>query len=151
MFPIHITKRVVFDNYSYSMSDLIVRMAKKTKHLKMWHDDDSDPKECQVSQLGWARQTSTEQSVQQMTNNWRNTTWTLVVTITSISEANARRSVHRPWDHFIITLIVSDRCDWRDTRGKWPFAKNPNRCWWYRHISLQFFGQSPWLHGQQVV
>ena len=25
--------------------------------------------------------------------------------------ANVRRSVHSPQDHFIITLIISDRCD----------------------------------------
>ena len=33
---------------------------------------------------------------------------------------NARRSVHRPWYHLIITLIISQKSDWRDTRGKWP-------------------------------
>ena len=26
-------------------------------------------------------------------------------------KANARRSIHSPQDHFIITLIISDRCD----------------------------------------
>jgi hypothetical protein len=34
-------------------------------------------------------------------------------------KANARRSVHSPQDHFIITLIICDRRDWHDTRGKW--------------------------------
>jgi hypothetical protein len=29
--------------------------------------------------------------------------------------------VHSPQDHFIITLIISDRRDWRNTRGKWPW------------------------------
>ena len=52
-------------------------------------------------------------------------------------KANARRSVHSPQDHFIITLIISDRCDWRDTRGKWPLASNPNRSSWHRHTSLK--------------
>ena len=34
-------------------------------------------------------------------------------------KVNARRSVHSPQDHFIITLVISDR---RDTRVKWPLA-----------------------------
>ena len=64
-------------------------------------------------------------------------------------KANTWRSVHSPQDHFII-LIISDRRDWRDTRGKWPLARNPDRSWWHRHTSLKpFWPQSPWLHGQQ--
>ena len=27
----------------------------------------------------------------------------------------------------------------RDTRGKWPFSRNPNRSWWHRHTSLKLF------------
>ena len=53
-----------------------------------------------------------------------------------------------PGDHFIITLIISDRHDWRDTRGKWSRARNPDRSWWHCHTSLKLFGRSPWLHGQ---
>jgi hypothetical protein len=52
-------------------------------------------------------------------------------------KANARRSVHSPRDHFIITLIISDVTD------------VPGRSWWHRHASLKVFGRSPWLHGQQ--
>ena len=50
-------------------------------------------------------------------------------------------------DQFIITLIFSDR---RDTRGKWPLARNPDRCWWHHHISFKFLGRSPFSHGQQI-
>ena len=39
-------------------------------------------------------------------------------------KADSRRSVHSPQDHVIITLIISNRRDWRDTRGKWPLARN---------------------------
>ena len=47
-------------------------------------------------------------------------------------KANAKRSVHNPQDHFIITLIISDPRDWRDIRGKWRLAKNPERSWWHK-------------------
>ena len=41
------------------------------------------------------------------------------------------------------------RSDWRDTRGKWPFARNPEKSWWHRHTSLKrFWPQPSWLHGQ---
>ena len=53
-------------------------------------------------------------------------------------KANVRRSVHSPQDHFIITLIISDRRDWRDTQGKWPLARNPGRSWWHRHTNWKF-------------
>ena len=62
-------------------------------------------------------------------------------------KANARRSVHSPQDHFIITLIISD---WCDTRGKWPLARNPNRSWWHRHTSPKLFWPqplAPWTTG----
>ena len=36
-------------------------------------------------------------------------------------KANVRRSVHSPQDHFIITLIISDRCDTRHS-GQVTFA-----------------------------
>ena len=46
-----------------------------------------------------------------------------------------------PHDHLITTLIISGR---RDTRGKWPLARNPDSTWWHRHTSLKlFFGRSP--------
>ena len=50
-------------------------------------------------------------------------------------KANARRSVHSSQDHFIITLIISEWRDWRDTRGKWPLPRNPDRSWWHRHTN----------------
>ena len=58
-------------------------------------------------------------------------------------KTNARRSVHTPGFNFIITLIISDRRDWRDTRGNWPLTKNPNRSWWHRYISLKIFWPQP--------
>ena len=61
--------------------------------------------------------------------------------------ANARRSVHSPQDHFIITLLTSDRRDWRDTRGKWPLARNPDRSCRHGHTSVMLFWpqlMAPW-------
>ena len=40
-----------------------------------------------------------------------------------------------PRDHFIIIPINIDRRDLRDTRGKGPLARNPERSWWHRHTS----------------
>ena len=54
-------------------------------------------------------------------------------------EANSRRSVYSPQDHFISILIISDRRDWRDTRSKWPLVRNPDRSWWHRHSNWKFF------------
>ena len=65
-------------------------------------------------------------------------------------KASARRSVHSPQDHFIITLIISDRSDWRDTRGKCSLARNPDRSWWHRHTNWKFFWPqplAPWTTG----
>ena len=62
-------------------------------------------------------------------------------------KANGRKSVHSPQDHFIITLIISD---WRDTRGKWPLARNLDRSWWHRHTNWKFFWlqpMAPWTAG----
>ena len=53
--------------------------------------------------------------------------------------SSARRPVHSPQDHLIISLSLADRCDWRDTRGKWPLAKNPDRRWWHRLTSIMIF------------
>ena len=53
------------------------------------------------------------------------------------------RSAHSPQDHFIITLIISDRRDWHDTRGKRPLARNPDRSWWHHHTSLKLFWSQP--------
>ena len=55
------------------------------------------------------------------------------------SIVNARISMHRPRYHFIITLIISERCDWRGIWGKWPLGRNPDRIWWYRHTILIIF------------
>ena len=41
-------------------------------------------------------------------------------------KVNARRSVHSPRYHLIITLSFADR---RDSRGKWPLARNQDRSW----------------------
>ena len=40
-------------------------------------------------------------------------------------------------------LSLANRHDWRDTRGKWPLARNTDRSWWHRHISLKFFWLQP--------
>ena len=65
-------------------------------------------------------------------------------------KANARRSVHSPQDHFIITLsLATDVTDvtfgvsghWLGTRtGAGGTAT----------VTKSFFGCSPWLHGQQL-
>ena len=39
-------------------------------------------------------------------------------------------------------VSLADRRDYRDTRGKWPLTRNPDRSWWYPH-SLK-------LHEQQI-
>ena len=58
-------------------------------------------------------------------------------------KANARRSVHSPQHYFIITLIISDRRGWRDTWGKWPLARNPDRIWWNRNTRLNLSWPQP--------
>ena len=67
--------------------------------------------------------------------------------------SNVRRSVHSPQDHFIITFIISDRRDWRDTRGKWLLARNPDRSWWHRHTNWKCFwpqSMAPWTTGTSL-
>ena len=66
----------------------------------------------------------------------------------SYSWSFSRRYVHSLRNHFIFPLIISDRSDWGDTRGKGPLARNPNRGWWHRHISLKpFLAAAPWTAG----
>ena len=75
-------------------------------------------------------------------------------------KVNARRSVQIPRFHLIITLIISDLYDWRDTRGKWSLARNSDRSWWHLQTNLKrflllllfflFFCRSLWLHEHQV-
>ena len=63
---------------------------------------------------------------------------------------NARRSVHSPQDNFIITLIIRDRRDWRDTEDKWPLISNADRSWWNPHTSLKVLWpqpMAPWTTG----
>ena len=55
-----------------------------------------------------------------------------------------------PGDICTAAGIICDRCDWRDTRGKWPLARNPHRGWCHRHTSLKLFwlqSMSPWTVG----
>ena len=57
--------------------------------------------------------------------------------------------MHSSQDHSIITLIISDR---RDTRDKWPLARNPDRSWWNTHTSLKLFWlqpMAPWTAGKK--
>ena len=61
--------------------------------------------------------------------------------------------LHSPRYHFIITISLADRCDWRDTRGKWPLATNPDRGWWHRLTSLKHFlwkPMAPWTPGNEL-
>jgi hypothetical protein len=61
--------------------------------------------------------------------------------------------VHSLQYHLIITLSLADRRDWRDTRGKWPLARNPVRSWWHCHTSLKLFWpqpMDPWTTGSQL-
>ena len=63
-------------------------------------------------------------------------------------KANARRSVHSPRYHLIITHII-----WRLTwlSGKVVIGpRNPERSWWHRHTSLKLFWprpMAPWATG----
>ena len=46
------------------------------------------------------------------------------------------------------------RRDWLGTRGKWPFARNPDRSWWHRHSSLKLFWpqiMAPWTTGNSKL
>ena len=56
-----------------------------------------------------------------------------------------------PQYNFIITLIISGRRDWCDTRNKWLLARNPDdRSWWHRHAKWKFFWplpMAPWKTG----
>ena len=59
-----------------------------------------------------------------------------------------------PQDHFIIPLTISDRRYRRDTPGKWPLARNPDRNWWHRHTNLNLFWLQPmalWTVGCKYV
>ena len=40
-------------------------------------------------------------------------------------------------------LSLADRRDWRDYQGKWSLARNQDRSWWHRHISLKVFWPQP--------
>ena len=61
-------------------------------------------------------------------------------------KVNTRKSVHRLGSISPSSLSLAD---WRDTRGKYPLARNLNRSWWHRHKSIKIFVRSPRLHGQQ--
>ena len=61
-----------------------------------------------------------------------------------------RRFVHSPRSHPIITLPSADRCDLRDTRGKWPLVGTRTGDGDTATLAQSFFGRSPWLHGQQA-
>ena len=52
-------------------------------------------------------------------------------------KVNARRSVHSPRYHLIITLIIS-RQTWL-TPCEGPLTRNLDRSWWHRHTSLKLF------------
>ena len=61
-------------------------------------------------------------------------------------KVNARRSVHSPWYHFIITLSLTT-----DVTDMKLVASGPlDRSWWHCHTSLKFFCQqpmAPWTTG----
>ena len=67
---------------------------------------------------------------------------------------NSGFDIIRIWMLGIITLIISDRRDLRDTRDKWPLARNRDRSWWHRHNSLKLFWpqpMAPWTTGSQIT
>jgi hypothetical protein len=66
-------------------------------------------------------------------------------------KTNARRSVHSPQDHFIITLIISDRCDWPTLGASGLWIGTRTGAGATARLTKVFFGRSPWLHGQQVL
>ena len=66
---------------------------------------------------------------------------------------NARRSVHSPRYHLIITLSSADRRNRRDTPGNWPLAMNPDRSWRRRHSGLKISWPQPmvpWTRGRVI-
>ena len=69
----------------------------------------------------------------------------LLVQVFLSCKVNSRRSVHSPRLHFSSPLSLADRHDWRDTREKWPLAKNSDGSWWHNHTSINIFLAA--LHG----
>ena len=59
-------------------------------------------------------------------------------------EVNARRSMHSPQDHFIITLIMMTL----GASGLWLGTQTEAGC--IVPLTESFFGRCPWPHGQQV-
>ena len=55
--------------------------------------------------------------------------------------------MHSPQDNFIITLIISDRRDWCDTRGKCLWLGTRTGAGGTDTLAESFFGRSPWLQG----
>ena len=49
------------------------------------------------------------------------------------------------------SILLADKHDWRDTRGKYQLVRNPDRNWWHRPISLKLFLPYPWHRGQRAV
>ena len=52
-----------------------------------------------------------------------------------------------------ISLSPLSLAERRDTRGKWPLAKNQNNSWWHRHTSLKLFWSqpmTPWKTGHNI-
>ena len=51
----------------------------------------------------------------------------------------------------IISLSPLSLADRRDTWGKWPLARNPDRSWWHHHTTLKLVWpqpMAPWITGQ---
>ena len=51
---------------------------------------------------------------------------------------------------FVALVYYHYYLDRRNTREKWPMARNPDGSWWHRHTNLKLFWQqlmSPWTQG----
>ena len=63
---------------------------------------------------------------------------------------NARRSVHSPQDHFIITLSLATEVTDATLGASGPLVRISDRSWWHRHTDKVFWSQPmpPWTTGR---
>ena len=61
--------------------------------------------------------------------------------ITSIARYMSEELCTTPGSISLESLSLAGRHDWRDTRVKWPLARNLVRSWWNIHTSLNLWSQ----------
>ena len=89
-------------------------------------------------------------------NNWLHSPSSdgLLAEVFLSCRANVRRSVHSPQDHFVIILIISDRCDWRDTWDRWACLGTQIGAGGTATLKLKFFWpqlMAPWIASLQIM